>query len=257
VLKSALTSNIHDAGLAKRFWHEVQAAREVRHPNIIAIREFGVTDDEKIPYLVMEFFDGKPLKHYAVNPGLLNYTQKIHVLRQVADALCAIHAKGITHRDIKPHNILVNEQLLVKITDFGIARIPDSDLTASTELMGSPAYLAPEAFERSNVDARADIFSLGVVAYELFLGKRPFEADTIPRFAWLVQHERPVAPGEIDPVFPKPLQAMIARMLKKDLPSRYATAQEIVADFDRYLAGQQLSLPVGQVRRGGLARDWH
>jgi serine/threonine protein kinase len=240
VLKPALLAEPEgQSSLSKRFAAEAQAASSVRHPNIIEIIEFGTTAEEKIPYLVMEYFEGRSLKHYVTHFRELDYGQKTRILRQVADALAAIHARGITHRDIKPHNILINDQLVAKISDFGIARLPDSELTASGEILGSPAYLAPETFTSAAVDQRADIFSFGILAYELYLGQKPFQADNIPRFAWLIQNEPPVEPRKLDPNFPAALQAMMARMLKKNPAHRYPAAADIVADFDCYLAGKE------------------
>lgn len=221
-----LTEEEHQVAV-QRFMREAEASSSARHPHIVKIVEYGVSDDEELPYLVMEFLQGRPLRWFISQKKAIEPRQKAKVICQVADALAAIHALGICHRDVKPGNIVLDEELNAKLTDFGIARMPDSSLTLTLNLMGSPAYLAPEGFVTSKVDARADIFSLGVVAYEFFLGCKPFQAGSIPALAMKIRSEAPVEPRKIEPKFPLQLQDVLARMLKKDPGSRYQTAAEL------------------------------
>lgn len=255
VLKPQLPSD-EDPILAERFRREAKVASMLDHENIIRIVEYGVTPADAMPFLVMQYFEGRTLKEREQEADSLDFEAKQHILRQVAAALVAIHDAGICHRDVKPHNILLNDQMQIKLTDFGIAHLPESNLTMTSELLGSPAYLAPEAFSSSRVDARSDIFSLGVVAYELFLGVKPFQGKDISHFAHLVQHDRPVEPRHIDPGFPPELQDILARMLKKKPADRYASTRQVLADLQAFEeAGSKVSRFISKARRR-LARDW-
>ncbi len=221
----------------KRFLREAEAASRVNHPNVVRIEDFGMCPGSNMPYIVMEYIDGRLLTDINSDSGALTLDQRCRVIRQVAAALTAIHGQKICHRDIKPQNIIVDADLHVNVMDFGIARLPDRLTSITTHLIGTPNYIAPEAFLSSDVDHRADIFSLGVVAYEHFLGRLPFVAGSIPVLANMVQHERPTAPRDIDPEFPPALEMIIGRMLEKLPADRYACAADIVADFDRFIAG--------------------
>jgi serine/threonine-protein kinase len=161
--------------------------------------------------------------------------QKALILRQIADALSAIHERKICHRDIKPANIMVDQALTVKLTDFGIAHLPDSDLTMTANILGTPTYMSPEAFISAKVDERSDIFSLGTVAYEFLLGRKPFQSDNIRALARVIQFSKPQAPCKINPNFPRKLQQILAKMLKKDPANRYRSATEVVTEIDEYL----------------------
>jgi len=238
----------------RRFCREAECAARITHPGVVRVIEYDILGGDQVPYLVMEYCDGTQLdrwerKETASPPTLFD---KVKVIRQVADALGAIHAQDICHRDIKPPNILVDTNLNVKLTDFGVAR--PVDMTASTDVVGTPLYMAPEAFSRGNPDPRSDLFALGVVAYELFLGERPFAADTIPGVILAITHGQPVAPLDIEPAFPKSLQDILARMLKKDPSKRYQSATEAVVDLDAFLADRKL--PIGHPKRFLAASDW-
>ena len=148
----------------KRFMNEAKAVSAVMHPNIVSIVEYGVCESEKIPFIAMEYARGKSLKEYIIDEDEFTTVQKALILRQIADALSAIHERKICHRDIKPANIMVDQALTVKLTDFGIAHLPDSDLTMTANIIGTPTYMSPEAFISAKVDERSDIFSLGIVA---------------------------------------------------------------------------------------------
>ncbi len=227
ILKPTLITQIHTDKSLERFLKEAEAIAAVRHKNVVEMYDYGLTDEENVPYMVMEYIRGKSLDYYIVNHAKLDLRQKLKIVAEIADALSAIHGEGICHRDIKPHNIIIDRKLNAKVTDFGIAKMPDSDLTMTYELIGSPAYLSPEGFTSSRVDHRADIFSLGVLTYELLLGRKPFIADSISRYAHLIQYELPEEPGKLDPDFPPNIQNILGRMLKKSPDDRYQDAGEI------------------------------
>lgn len=219
----------------KRFINEAKAVSSLMHPNIVSIVEYGSCEREKIPFMVMEYARGKSLKDYIVDGDDLSYVQKTLVLRQVADALSAIHAREICHRDIKPANIIVDKSLTVKLTDFGIAHLPGSELTLTANIIGTPTYMSPEAFVSAKVDERSDIFSLGSVAYEFLLGRKPFVGDNMRALVKAIQTAKPTEPCKVDADFPPKLQRILAKMLKKSPQQRYDTASDLVAEFDDYL----------------------
>ena len=131
---------------------------------------------------------------------------------------------------------MIDENLVVKVTDFGIARLPDSMLTQQYDLMGSPSYMAPESFLTSKIDQRADIFSLGILAYELFVGVHPFEADSVLRVSYLIRNEDPIPPRETDSKFPIRLQEILHKMLEKDMDDRYSSAKDVYSDLSGFIA---------------------
>ncbi len=221
--------------LRKRFMHEAKAASTVQHPNVIGIVEFGLDDNVLVNYIVMEYVDGKSLKQYIDEKILLTYKQKCHILCQIAKALGAIHKHGICHRDIKPANILVADNLNTKVTDFGIARLPDSMLTQKNDLLGSPGYMAPESFESSKVDCRADIFSFGITAYEFLAGIHPFISENCVKTCYLIRNNKHAGINEIDPGFPDRLQMILDKMLNKSPDERYQSADDLYADLSKLI----------------------
>ena len=212
----------------ERFLHEAQAASRISHPHVVPFIEFGLAREESIPYLVMQYFPHPTLKDILPRAHSLSLDRRVEIIRQIASALAAIHEQGICHRDVKPGNILLDEENLVaKVSDFGVAHLPESDMTADSDLMGSPAYMAPEAFSTATVDHRADIFSLGAVAYELWLGRRPFPGQSLAALAAQVPGAKPVAPHLLMRSFPPALEPVLARMLKKRASERYERASDV------------------------------
>ena len=220
--------------ILERFLREAEAASNLRHPNIVRILDFGLAEEEHVPYIVMDFIPGRSLRRFIGASGL-NYIQKAMIIRQVAHALTAIHGHGVCHRDIKPENIIMDQRLNVKVTDFGVARLPNSDLTQVVKILGTPAYMAPEAFSSARVDHRADIFSLGIVAYELLLGKKPFYAKSIGGYRRTISNDRPTEPKKLDTTFPPELQCILAKSLKKKPEARFSSATDIVVALDGFL----------------------
>ncbi len=221
--------------ILQRFLLEAESAAMVTHPNVVKIIGYDITNGDGIPYLVMECINGSDLCGFIPENRKLNLQQKLLIIRQIASALAAIHAKGLCHRDIKPANIMIDDTLKVTLMDFGIVRMPNSNLTITTDFMGTPNYLSPEGFISAKVDHRSDIFSLGVLAYELFLDERPFVADSLPVLQNLIQACEPRTPREIVPDFPEYLQNILHMMLRKQPGDRYQFAGDIVADIDKFI----------------------
>ncbi len=197
--------------LEKRFRREAKAAARIRHPGVVAIHDVGVTDSGL--YLVMELVEGESLAHRLERGAFLDRAAAIEVAVQAAEALAAAHRAGVVHRDVKPANILLSADGRVLLTDFGVARSLDevSELTRTGMVVGSPAYMAPEQLRGAAVDGRADLFSLGVVLYELLLRKRPFPAQSITTLLYQILHEDPLA----DPAISRELEPGTAELLRR------------------------------------------
>ena len=258
VLRSGQAGEHPSPEVTARFLREAEAAARVEHPNVVKIHNYGWAEEEGIPYIAMEFIAGRSLKEHIEQHTQWDLPQRVELVRQLAGALGAIHDAKLCHRDIKSQNVLVTEQLQAKLTDFGVVKLPESQLTMSGRLIGTPSYMAPEAFLSPNVDARADLYSLGVVAYELLLGRLPYVGDTAAQLAVMVRQRRPPEPRQLAPDFPKSLQYILARLLKKAPEERYRSAAELLADLDAHCAGT--SLPgmglFSIFRTEVLTRDW-
>lgn len=216
----------------QRFIREAEILSQIDHPNVIKIFEYGVSEDEEIPYIVMEFIPGRPLNHH-MRSNNFTIEQVISIIRQIAQALAIVHEYGVIHRDVKPGNIILTDDMTLKLTDFGIARIDSSELTITREILGSPAYMSPESFENSvRSDARSDIFSLGVIAYELLTGVKPFHGETIGEMMNAIKFQRPIEPLKINATMPPGLQDILAKMLAKKPEERFDSAAEIIKALD-------------------------
>jgi serine/threonine-protein kinase len=246
--------------LEARFLREAEIMAQFEHPNIVRIFDFGKDAESNMAYIVMEHIDGESLSSYIGHRTPLSWQQKLAMVLQLTRAIAEIHRCGICHRDIKPNNILVNKDLCLKLIDFGIAKLPESHLTLGSEIMGTPIYMAPEAFDSTHsVDFRADIFSIGVLTYELLLGQRPFQADTIPALADEIRRQSPVEPRKLMPELPVPVQYVIGMMLKKNPASRYNTVEDLIKDLDAIVNDNPL-LSTAHHRFWSLselfAKDW-
>ena len=220
----------------QRFAREAEILRRIDHPNIVKIFDYNFDDRKGLPYLIMEHVNGRQLSQH-IKQNSLDFNLKISIIKQTADALDYVHRQGIIHRDIKPENILVTEDGTVKITDFGIGKIIDSELTIAGDVMGSPAYMSPESFDSARtIDYRTDIFSLGVICYELFTGVRPFEGDTLYKLIDAIREKKPEEPMKINPRIDSWLQDVMAKMLDKNPDKRFISAFEIVKAINHYTA---------------------
>ena len=220
-----------DEEFIKRFETEAQSAARLVHANIVSIFDVGV--DNGIYYIVMELIQGKTLKEIIVEErGPLPWKWSVNVAIQIASALEMAHKNNIIHRDIKPHNIIITEDGVAKVTDFGIAKaVSNSTITAFGTTIGSVHYFSPEHARGGFTDAKSDIYSLGVVMYEMVTGKGPFDADTPVSVALKHMQEDPVPPIELNPHLPEAVNKIILKALKKDPMLRYQTATELLQDL--------------------------
>jgi serine/threonine-protein kinase len=226
------TCQSDDEEMKKRFFREAEFAGNLHHPNITTIYDFGVTEDGT-PYIVQEFLTGEDLDRFIKRKVPLSLNRKVRILLDVCEGLGYAHAAGIIHRDIKPANIRILNDGTVKIMDFGIAKsmVSPSTLTQTGITLGTASYLAPEQIRGETLDARTDLFSLGVVSYELFAGQKPFGGDHISTVLYKIMNETPPSPAELDPQIPPALERVVFRALEKDRANRYATCSEMKSDF--------------------------
>ncbi|MFQ3639391.1 MAG: protein kinase, partial [Chloracidobacterium sp.] len=235
-------SLVSDATSVARFQREAQAMARIRHSNAIAVSDFGVTEDQ-INYIVMELFEGESLRKVLEREKKLPYTTAIAIARQVCGALEAAHRSGVIHRDIKPENIFVAPQpdgaYLVKVIDFGIAKIvADTSkggppLTRQGMIIGSPHYLSPEQCTGQELDARSDIYSLGIVLFETLTGKVPFTAVTPVAVALLHANEPPPSMRSLNPDIPEALDQLVLSALAKSKQDRPSSAREFGEELER------------------------
>jgi serine/threonine-protein kinase len=211
----------------ERFHREAQIAGKLGHPNIVAVHDFGTGEE---PYIVMEHFPGVSLSTLAER-GPLPLEDVELVARQLGVALAYAHEQGVVHRDIKPANVLYQGGS-VKLLDFGIAKLETSDLTATGEFLGTPSYMSPESFSGGPADARSDLFSLGVVLYQILTGVKPFEGGTVSRTIYRVLHEDPPPPSSLRSGAPPGWDRILGRLLAKIPDARYATAGEFLRALD-------------------------
>lgn len=217
-----------------RFLREAQSAGILSHPNIVTIHDVAV-DPEGDFFIAMEYVQGTDLKHL-MQRRRLELPFVIQVVAQIADGLDYAHSKGVVHRDIKPANIIITKDQVAKITDFGIARVDASNLTTEGQLLGTPNYMAPEQIQARPVDHRADIFSLGVMLYELVTGKKPFAGESLTQVTHRIINEQPTAADSLVPGLPTGLLEVIDHALKKDPAERYERGAEMARDLRVILA---------------------
>ena len=220
-VKTISLNVVADAETRARFFREAQAAGQLSHPNLITIHDIG--ESENTPYIVMEYLEGMDLSH-AIQKERLSYDRKMQIMVDVCEGLAFAHVHDIVHRDIKPANIFLTNQGRVKILDFGLARGSLSDVTRTGKLVGTPNYMAPEQIRGDDIDHRADIFSTGVVFYELLSGRKAFEGDSIATTMYKVLETQPQPVHLIDEQLPASLSEIIDRSLAKDRSARFQTS---------------------------------
>jgi len=223
---------LQDDDFRRRFHAESQAVAMLGHPNIVAV--YDVSSSADADYIVMELIDGITLKQYMENKGVLNWKETLHFAIQIAKALEHAHSRGIVHRDIKPHNIMVLKNGSVKVADFGIARVMSKGNTLTKEALGSVHYISPEQAKGGRVDVRSDLYSLGVVMYEMMSGRPPYDGESPVAVA--IQHINGGAalPSVYNPNIPGGLEQIIMKAMAHDADSRYESATVMLADMDEF-----------------------
>jgi serine/threonine protein kinase/HAMP domain-containing protein len=241
-----------DEEYVMRFLREAKAAGSFVHPNIVTVYDVGRYEDR--PYIIIELVDGTPLDEVLRDSGKLPMTQALSIGVQLAKALDYAHAEGVVHRDIKPSNILLlPDGHTIKIADFGIAHIDEPDATRHTQagtVLGTPQYMSPEQVMGTRVDGRSDLFSVGVILYQLFAGRRPFNADTMATLLYQITREEPPPLGEVAPDVPAGLQHIVGKLLSKQPERRFQTGNELAQALEREL--RSLTEREAEVKRHGF-----
>jgi serine/threonine-protein kinase len=229
----------NDDQFIERFRREAKNAAALNHPNIVSIYDRGEAEDTY--YIAMEFLDGRTLKELIVGRGAAPINVAIEYARQILSALRFAHRHGIVHRDIKPHNVLVDGEGRVKVTDFGIARAGTSQMTETGSIVGTAQYLSPEQARGGEVDPRSDLYSLGIVLYELLTGKTPFDGETPVEIAMKHLSTAPKPPSKLRSDIPPELDMVVLRALAKNPDDRYQSADEMEADLERVARGARVA----------------
>jgi len=216
----------------KRFTREAQSAGILSHPNIVTIYDVGKA--EGLTYIAMEYIEGRSLEELIVSRKKFSLDEIINIMTQIGDALDYAHSKGIVHRDIKPGNILIDKEGNTHLCDFGIARIEASDLTQTGTSLGTPNYMSPEEIAGKKADNRSDLFSVGVILYELLTNEKPFPGDNFTTVLYKIINEDPLPLKTFDKKLPDGLDHTVQKALAKAPESRYQSCRELTEDLINY-----------------------
>ncbi len=243
-LKILSSRYAHDEQFVERFRREASSAAGLNHPNIVQIYDRGEADPTN--YIAMEYLEGRSLKEIIVKYAPLAPELVVSVAVQIVEALRFAHRRDVIHRDIKPQNIIIDNDGRVKVTDFGIARAGSaSTMTEAGSILGTAHYFSPEQAQGQPVEAASDLYSLGIVMYEMSTGALPFDGDNPVSIAMKHVHDRPAAPKTLNPSIPENLETVIMRALGKRPVDRYLTAQAMLDDLRRVQEGQPVTAPAG------------
>src|SRR5262249_19557722 len=224
VVRTELAAGSGSEQWLQRFRREARAAGRRFHPNIVAILDFG--EDDGMPFLAMEYIDGRSLDAILKTSGPLDPARSVAIITQVLSALGFAHENGIVHRDVKPSNIMVLNDGIVKVADFGIARIDASEFTIVGDLLGTPAYMSPEQLSGAPVDKRSDLFAAGVIFFEMMTGVKPFRGKSLTEIMSYLEKRGPEDIRALNPAVPDALKRVIIKALAFDPASRYGSAGE-------------------------------
>ena len=238
-IKILKDENLEDEDFCRRFHSESQAVAMLNHPNIVSV--YDVSNTEEQDYIVMELIDGITLKQYMEKKGRLNWRETVHFATNIAKALEHAHSRGLVHRDIKPHNVMVLKNGSVKVADFGIARLMENEATMTKEALGSVHYISPEQAKGGRVDNRSDLYSLGVVMYEMITGKTPYDGDSPVAVALGHINGGAPRPSTICSSIPKGLEQIIMKAMAHDLPDRYINATAMLRDLEAFRADPSIT----------------
>jgi serine/threonine-protein kinase len=215
--------------MKERFFREAESAKQLAHPAIVKVYDSG--EDQGTAYFAMELLDGLTLKEFCAKRGQLSVRRAVEIAAGVTDALAYAHTKSVVHRDIKPENIMMLANGEIKITDFGVAKLLDASQTQSGVVLGTPNYMSPEQLIGQKVDGRSDLFSLGVVLYEMLTGARPFQAKNISEMLRMHETQTPAAPSAARADVPPAVDAIVLRALRRDLDQRYQQGEQMARDL--------------------------
>lgn len=230
ILKDEFSNN---SEFLRRFRNEAKAITVLSHPNIVDV--YDVSFGDRLQYIVMEYIDGITLKQYIDQEGVIRLDEALHFTTQILMALEHAHEKGIIHRDIKPQNVMLLQDGSIKVTDFGIARFSQSETQTMTDkAIGSVHYIAPEQARGDYITDKADIYSVGVMLYEMTTGRLPFVADNAVSVALMQLQAKPVMPRELNPSLPRGLEQITMRAMEKSPVDRFQSAGEMLDDIDRF-----------------------
>ncbi len=224
-----------DEEFKRRFCAESHAIAMLSHPNIVAVYDVSHSDD--VEYIVMELVDGITLKQYMDKRGAISWKEALHFTKQITKALAHAHSRGIIHRDIKPQNIMLLKDGTIKVADFGIAAL-ENEMQESGQAVGSIHYIAPEQARGENPDARSDIYSLGIVMYEMLTGRKPYTGETIGEIAVKHMSSLPTMPSDIVPDIPPELERITLKAMSCPINKRYQSANELLDDLDKFTQAQ-------------------
>src|SRR6266571_2790890 len=230
------------AAMVQRFKQELILAREVTHRNIVRLYDIG--EDSGLKFITMEYIEGEDLCRLLAEHGKFTPEESVEVIRQVCEALEAAHDRGVIHRDLKPHNIMLDKQDRIVVMDFGLARaLEPSGMTQAGALVGTMEYMSPEQALGESVDARSDLFSVGLIFYELLTGKMPYSAPSALASLLKRTRERAQAPSDVDSAVPRPLSNIVSKCLECKREDRYQNAGEIIHDLKSQRVARRVSLP--------------
>ncbi|MGD9367013.1 MAG: serine/threonine-protein kinase [Desulfobacteraceae bacterium] len=243
--------------IIKRFIKEAKAIGRLSHPNIVSVYDVG--KDRGTIYIAMEYLEGRPLNEVIQSKKKLDMASIVGIGRQVAAALDYAHQKGIVHRDVKPSNLMITDTNQVKLTDFGIAHFEDASITLQTcsgDILGTPAYMPPEQVAGQDVDGRSDLYSLGVILYELIVGRRPFVENTLTAlFKAITQHSL-IPPEKVNPSIPSELSDIVLKSMDKNPERRYQSGAELISALSAYLPGAKTDLKPPGGKQKAMRLGW-
>jgi len=238
-IRAVSEDDVEQREFQERFLREAQAAGILSHPNIVTVHDVGEDSSTETSFIAMEYVEGKNLKQLLAEKAPFSFERVAEIIGQVAEALDYAHRRGIVHRDVKPANIIITSENQVKITDFGIAKTEKSNLTTTGQFLGTPNYMSPEQVTGDAVDGRSDLFSLGVVLYELLTRKKPFTADNLTSISYKIVHEQFVPPETYDAAIPPEFAGVLDRALAKDPGERFQRGNDFALSLYEFKAREE------------------